>query len=367
MKRQFLQKNVQLAYLNINSVRNKFSSLLTTLNGNLDVVAIAETKIDNSFPSSQFLITNFKTPFRLDVSQNKDGLLVYVKNGIPSRQLSNLSLPNDIQVIIVEIRLTKTKWLAIFIYRPPSQHLEYFLNNLNFLLDFYSEFKNCIIMGDFNCEPSHPKMLTFLYGNLLYNHMKSKTYFKTAAGTCIDLILSNQKFSLQHTSSVDTGLSDFHHLISNELKCKYTKGSLRNFTYRNYKNFNEINLLNDLSDSLLETNIYDYEIFKSIFETVLDKHAPFKSKWVRGNGKPFMNEELRKAIMKRSRLRNAYRKQRNFVTNLLRKTRKSYFESEVRNTSHNSHEFWKVCKPFFSKKKTARILIIFCLFVMTFF
>ena len=85
---------------------------------------------------------------------------------------------------------------------------------------------------------------------------------------------------------------------------------------------------------------------KSIFETVLDRHAPFKYKWVRGNEKPFMNEELRKAIMKHSRLRNvypnsrknsdqhAYRKQRNFVTNLLRKTRKSYFESAVNNTSH---------------------------------
>ena len=30
------------------------------------------------------------------------------------------------------------------------------------------------------------------------------------------------------------------------------------------------------------------------------------------------------------------------------KTRKSYFESAVNNTFHNSHEFWKVCKPFFS-------------------
>ena len=145
-------------------IRDRFSSLLIILNDNLDVVTIAETKIDDSFPSSQFLIPNFKTPFRLDVSQNKGGLLVYVKNGIPSRQLSNSSLPNDIQIIIVEIRLNKTKWLALLIYRSPSQNLEYFLNNLSFLLDFYSDYNNCIIMGDFNCEPSHPRMLIFLAG-----------------------------------------------------------------------------------------------------------------------------------------------------------------------------------------------------------
>ena len=104
--------------------------------------------------------------------------------------------------------------------------------------------------------------------------MKSKTCFKTAAGTCIDLILSNQKFSLQHTRSADTGLNDFHSLT--ELKCTYTKVPPRKVTYRNYKNFNEVNFLSDLYDSLLKSNNYDYDNFRSIFETVLDKRAPFK-------------------------------------------------------------------------------------------
>ena len=75
--------------------------------------------------------------------------------------------------------------------------------------------------------------------------MKSKTCFKTASGTCIDLILSNQKFSLEHTRLADIGLSDFHHLISTELKCTYTKVPPRKVKYRNYKNFNEINFSND--------------------------------------------------------------------------------------------------------------------------
>jgi len=28
-----------------------------------------------------------------------------------------------------------------------------FLHELSKLLDFYSDFKNCVIMGDFNCVP----------------------------------------------------------------------------------------------------------------------------------------------------------------------------------------------------------------------
>ena len=37
---------------------------------------------------------------------------------------------------------------------------------------------------------------------------------------------------------------------------------------------------------------------------------PLKKKWVRGNHKPHINKELRKAIMKRSRLQNKTSKTR---------------------------------------------------------
>jgi len=54
-----------------------------------------------------------------------------------------------------------------------------FLHELSKLLDFYSDFKNCVIMGDFNCVPDSLKLMTFLEENLFYNHMKSKTCFKS--------------------------------------------------------------------------------------------------------------------------------------------------------------------------------------------
>jgi len=120
-------KNVVLGYLNINSIRNKFDNLQTILNDKMDVLAIAESKIDNSFPTSQFCIKGFKSPFRLDVNDRSGGMLVYVKVGIPTNQLINLGLPQDIQLIVIELRLKKTKWLCIFIYRPPSQDIDYFI------------------------------------------------------------------------------------------------------------------------------------------------------------------------------------------------------------------------------------------------
>lgn len=82
---------------------------------------------------------------------------------------------------------------------------------------------------------------------------------------------------------------------------------------------------------------------------MLDKHAPLKTKLVRDDEKPFINKDLRKAIIRRSHLRNvllksqnitdqnAYRKQKNYVTNL--KTRKIYFESAASQTLFKSQDF----------------------------
>ena len=46
--------NLNFCYLNNNSVRNNFTDF-QEINGNVDVVSIAETKLDASFPSTQLV------------------------------------------------------------------------------------------------------------------------------------------------------------------------------------------------------------------------------------------------------------------------------------------------------------------------
>ena len=55
-----------LGQLNINSIRNKFSFLASQIGNNLDVLLISETKLDDTFPTAQFLLDGFKKPYRLD-------------------------------------------------------------------------------------------------------------------------------------------------------------------------------------------------------------------------------------------------------------------------------------------------------------
>ena len=53
-------KNIILSYLNINSIRNKFNDLSYLLKDKVDLLTIAETKIDESFPTGQFIMPGYK-------------------------------------------------------------------------------------------------------------------------------------------------------------------------------------------------------------------------------------------------------------------------------------------------------------------
>ena len=117
-----------MGYLNTNSVRNKFFSIPHLIDNNIDIFTIAETKLDSSFPDSQFLMPGMRKPFRLDVTSRKGGLLVFVNNDIPCKYLRNFHLPRDIQAIPIEINLKQRKLLVVSIYRPPDQIFHYKLN-----------------------------------------------------------------------------------------------------------------------------------------------------------------------------------------------------------------------------------------------
>ena len=74
------------AHLNINSIRNKFGLLSEQIKGNADILIISE--IDDSFPVGQFFIEGFCTPYRLDRNSKGGGILLYVREDIPSNLIS---------------------------------------------------------------------------------------------------------------------------------------------------------------------------------------------------------------------------------------------------------------------------------------
>ena len=137
---------------------------------NVDILCIAETKIDESFPTAQFILPGYHKPYRLDITDKQGGLLVYIKSHLPSKRLSIHNTSNDIQVIPFELNLRKEKWMFMCIYRPPKQNSQYFLENLSSLAHHYSSiYGNCIFIGDFNVEPNCLALTSFMQSFNLFN------------------------------------------------------------------------------------------------------------------------------------------------------------------------------------------------------
>ena len=79
---------VIFAHLSINSIRNKFDYLSEQIRGNVDILLLSETKTDDSFPQGQFVIDEFSAPYRLDRNCFGGGLMLFVKEDIPSNLLT---------------------------------------------------------------------------------------------------------------------------------------------------------------------------------------------------------------------------------------------------------------------------------------
>ena len=240
-----------IAQININSIRNKFEFLFDAVSENIDILFIFETKLDSSFPKAQFFVKGFTEPYRLDRNRNGGGIMIYIREDIPSKILTNANM--NIEALFVELNVRKKKWLICGSYNPHSSsistHLKQIGNSLDLLLTNYD---NLICVGDFNVEATETSMIEFCQLYSLKHLIKTPTCFKNPENPkCIDLILTNSNKSFQHSNVIETGLSDFHKMVITVMKIKYPKQTPKIVNYRNYKKFENVNFRDDIVSRIL--------------------------------------------------------------------------------------------------------------------
>ena len=84
----------------------------------MDIFMVTETKLDDSFPASQFNVEGFSMPLRLDRNINGGGIILYIRRYIIAPKLTSFTFPNDIQAFFIEINLKGNKWLICCSYNP---------------------------------------------------------------------------------------------------------------------------------------------------------------------------------------------------------------------------------------------------------
>ena len=91
-------------------------------------------------------------------------------------------------------------------------------------VDHHSEkCDNFLLLGDFNTLETDQQIRTFMNSYDLKNLEKEPICFRADNPRCIDLILTNRYRSFQHTTTFETGLSDFYKMIVTVLKQRTKK------------------------------------------------------------------------------------------------------------------------------------------------
>ena len=328
----------------------------------IDILIIQETKLDSTFPKAQFYIEGYSPPFRRDRNSHGGGLLIYIKDNIPAKILKNNDLGNDIEGIFIELKFKNDKWLLFGTYHPPSQCPTYYFSEIGKVLDSYlATYDKYVLIGDFNREVNDSHMQNFMINYGLNNIVKDKTCFKNPNNPkCIDLFLTNKPRSFQHTTTFDTGISDFHKMVISSFKCTFEKRDPKEVTYRYYKHFNRILFRSELQEAIQGS--VDWADYELRFLNVLNKHAPVKNKTVRANHKPYITKEIRKSIMNKTRLANKrhktnnegdfreYKRQKNYVNRECKRARKDYFSNLDVKCLQDNKKFWKTMRNELSDK-----------------
>ena len=104
-------------------------------------------------------------------------------------------------------------------------------------------------MGDFNIDINkddaigHDKLDVFCGTLNLTNLVKSETCYTNNHKSTIDLFLTNKPRSFQFTSVTETGLSDYHRLITTFIKSHFSRLEPKIIHYLTLKDSTSKNLL----------------------------------------------------------------------------------------------------------------------------
>ena len=309
--------------MNANSIIGKLNMIQTYVHSYApDLIAITETKIDESFHDNE-LLGNDYTIWRKDRNRHGGGVLIAVSNSsqlniLDGREENGESLSLHIQVHpMLKIRF-------VVMYRPPNeQNLDHF----EMLIDDYKH-ENCIVVGDLNFpdivwstdytgsvkplstrKMLHENALEIINNADFVQMIHEPTH---NLGNTLDLILVNRSALdelycdcdvLPYVSDHKMILADVHPQDFQKYIPKNTKPQKQrlNFQKADYDKIEQKfeTFMNNVDDS----NITSIEsLWHELYTTIKDSIATIPCKLGRPKGHPWVTREIVRLVRKRDRM-----------------------------------------------------------------
>ena len=205
----------------------------------------------------------------------------------------------------MEIRIKNSIWLLCCSYNPNKLQVASHIQEISNGIDaYFNKYENILIMGHFNVDVKEVNLRLFCNQYKLKSLNKDPTCYKNIDNSsCIDLLLTNSAKSFESTCTIETGLSDFHKLVTvfNE---KHKLVPPKVIQYRDYKRFSYAIFNNNLrkQTKFKFQRIRFSDIKKNI--EILDKFATLKKNYTRVNHSKFVAKDHVEIKIKKTVLKN---------------------------------------------------------------
>ena len=385
---KFDNNKFSLLHLNIGSLgahKDELESILSMLSFKFDAIGISETKIKKDvIPNFDINIRGY-TPFSTPTLASKGGVLLYIADKHDCKPRKDLEkivykdhvLESSFAEIVVP---TKKNIILGCIYRHPSMDVKDFNEGyLSPLMEKLPTSKHNFLLGDFNIDlmKSDEDENTSNYFDSLTSlsfipHIIHPTRITPHSKTLIDNIFSNvANFSQGRSGNLTISLSDHlaQFLVIPFDTC-FTPPKISKFK-RDTKNFDRENFFLDLLSidwkEVIEIDKRDpNHSFMQYFTTInslIDQYMPLiemTQQEIKLNSKPWINKEILNMINEREKLykmyiktknqvlkeqfHEKYKKLRNDIRELTRKSQKEYLQEYFSKNIKNIKNTWKGIK-----------------------
>ena len=245
------KRGFRLASLNVNSLLAHIDELRVLLADlPIDVLAINETKLDNSVNDNEVYIPGYEIirSDRNSKGRSGGGVCLYVRSAMSYSIRSDLS--TELEIVTIEIRKPRSKPFVVSTwYRPPNSPVDIFRLFEAFIGKLDSENVEYWVLGDLNCNLNNSSKpdndtkqllnIANVYG--LHQLISEPTRITDKSSTLIDVIFTNCPDRVVCSGVSHIGISD-HSLVYAFRKVSIDLPNKGHNTvyYRKFKNFDSV-------------------------------------------------------------------------------------------------------------------------------
>ena len=371
-----------MVHYNVQSVVNKVDVIESGFS-NFSLISLTETWLNDSVSNQDLEFNDFQLPFRRDrEGDSHGGILVYVKNDIPSKRRDDLEL-NNIECLWVEINVRNKKLLVGTFYRPQNSNALVFSNIENSSgMAVDTGIADIIILGDFNINilnEQPARKITELCQQYNFSQLINEpTNYTESSSSIIDLIMVSNLQTVDISGVGEPFLSqDIRYHCPIFCIFKFKSHVVKPFRRKvwlyeqgNYDNFRQ--QVHDFDWTTAhddDVNIYAEKFTKKLLN-IAEECIPTKNFTIRPRDIPWINNNIRKLMRKRNRLYKKYKKNktktlfdnfkqlRNEATSNLRKAKQEYVKSlanKLKTPNLSTQDYWKTLKSFIKPSQTSSI------------